>query len=343
MSLSLDIQYVALISPRIDKMQRKHDYLWNFRCPMCGDSHKTKTKMRGYIYRKGNDLFMKCHNCGAGLSLGNFIKFLDPALYKQYILERYKSGEVGLPSLPKTTIKISAPKFDKLDKKKTFENAERCDKLPKGHFCLEYLKSRHIPKNSYKRLFYTDNYKAFCDEIYPEHGKEIAADKRLIIPFYNEYNDIIAVSGRALEASTYKLRYVTVRTNTDDAKLVYGKDRVMMNEKLFLVEGPLDSLFLNNCLASGDANLALTATTLGLKDCVLIYDCEPRNKEVVKMIKKAIDEGFKVVIWPENITQKDINEMIISGMSQEDLETIISNNTVSGIEATLRFNYWKKV
>jgi hypothetical protein len=298
--------------------------------------------MRGYIYRKGNDLFFKCHNCGAGTSLGNLIKQLDAGLYKEYVMERYKAGESGNNSFKQVTT-IAPPRFDKLDTDITYQNAERCDKLPDNHFCIQYLKNRRIPKDYYKLLYYTDNYKQFVYEVYPQVDKEITADKRLVIPFYDQYNSLIALSGRALEVSDYKLRYVTLRTNESEDKLIYGMDRINTNETVRIVEGPIDSLFLQNCVAAGDANLSLVAKSISSGKKVLIFDNEPRNKDIVRMMQDAIKIGHDVVIWPNTIAQKDINEMIMAGQTKDEIESIISSNTFSGLQAQTKFVFWKKV
>lgn len=342
MSLLIDQKYTQLLSPRFEKIVRKQDYLYACRCPICGDSRKNKSKMRGYIYRKGNDMFYKCHNCSAGMSMGNLIKQLDPGLYKEYVMERYSSGESGNNSF-KQVITITPPKFGKMETGITYDNAERCDKLPEAHFCIQYLKNRRIPKEFYSLLYYTDKYQDFVDEVYPTHGKELTRDKRLVIPFYDTYNTLIAVSGRALESSDYKLRYVTVRTNESEDKLIFGMDRVNTNDTVRIVEGPIDSLFLQNCVAAGDANLQLVAKSISAGKKVLIWDNEPRNKDIVKMMKDAIELGHDVVIWPENTNGKDINEMITNGLSSDEIEKIISSNTVKGIEAKLKFNMWKKI
>jgi hypothetical protein len=342
MSLLIDQKYTQLISPRFEKFQRKSDYLYACRCPLCGDSKKNKSKMRGYIYRKGNDLFFKCHNCGAGTSLGNLIKQLDAGLYKEYVMERYKAGESGNNSFKQVTT-IAPPRFDKLDTDITYQNAERCDKLPDNHFCIQYLKNRGIPQDYYKLLYYTDNYKQFVYEVYPQVDKEITADKRLVIPFYDQYNSLIALSGRALEVSDYKLRYVTLRTNESEDKLIYGMDRVNTNETIRIVEGPIDSLFLQNCVAAGDANLSLVAKSISSGKKVLIFDNEPRNKDIVRMMQDAIKLGHDVVIWPNTIAQKDINEMIMAGQTKDEIESIISSNTFSGLQAQTKFVFWKKV
>ena len=340
--LSLDIKYLRLLSSRLRNFKQKKEGLFNFSCPICGDSKKNLTKARGYAFAKGNDYFYRCHNCGISTNVGNLIKYIDAATHKEYVLERYTSGRTNNANSANAVLQISAPKFGKLQKQKVFEHAEWCDKLPSGHFCLEYLKRRQIPENVYKLLLFTSKYADFVTSIYSEHGKQLTNDARLVIPFYDENDELIAVSGRALETSDKSLRYVTVRTNQSQNKLIYGLDRIKSSEKILLVEGPLDSLFLNNCLASGDANLALTAKEIS-GDVTLIFDNEPRNKEILKMMSRAIDIGYDLVIWPESIEGKDINEMVMSGISPSEISDIISSNTFNGITAKLKFNMWKKL
>jgi transcription elongation factor Elf1 len=343
MSLYIDSKYIKLVSSRLRNFKQKNSYLWNFSCPICGDSQKNRTKARGYAFQKGNNLFYRCHNCGASTNLGNFLKQVDTSLHREYILERYKAGENGNSNFKDPSFDIPSPKFDKLDKQKVFEHGEWCDKLPAGHFCLEYLERRKIPKEHYKSLLFTNKYRQFVTSIFPNNDKQIVDDARLVIPFYNEYDELIAVSGRALETSDKTLRYVTIRSNESKHKLVFGFDKVNIKEKIKIVEGPIDSLFLNNCLASGDANLSLVANQIESENKVLIFDNEPRNKEIVKMIQDAIKTGYDIVIWPDTVTGKDINEMVMNGKSPGEIEEIISSNTFKGVIAQLKFNLWKKV
>jgi transcription elongation factor Elf1 len=345
MSLPIDSKYVRLLSSRLRNFKQKKDYLWNFSCPICGDSQKNKTKARGYVFAKGNNLFYRCHNCGISTSVGNFVKAVDESLYREYVLERYKSGETNNTRSANTMLDIPSPKFDKVEKQKVFEHAEWCDKLPSGHFCLDYLIKRQIPKQYYSKLLFTQHYKQFCDTLVPNHGKTIVDDARLVIPFYDEYNELIAISGRALETGDKTLRYVTIRANESKDKLLFGLDRLNKNEAVKIVEGPIDSLFLNNCIASGDANLALTSESLNISSdkIILIYDNEPRNKEIVKLMANAIKLNHNVVIWPDYIAGKDINEMILGGIALDEIEKIISNNTFKGLEAQTKFVFWKKV
>ena len=343
MSLSIESKYVRLLSHRLRNFKQKNDYLWNFSCPFCGDSQKNLTKARGYVFQKGTNLFYRCHNCGVSTNVGNLIKHMDASLHKEFVLERYKSGESGFSNFKEPTFDIPSPRFDKVEKQKIFEHAEWCDKLPSGHFCLEYLTKRKIPQKFHSKLLFTQHYKQFCDTLVPNHGKTIVDDARLVIPFYDKYNDLIAVSGRALETSDKTLRYVTLRTNDSKDKLLYGMDRVDLSETVKIVEGPIDSLFLTNCIASGDANLVLTSDEISSDKKVLIFDNEPRNKEIVKMMQNAIRLGNDVVIWPDTIEGKDINEILLGGITSDELEGIISSNTFSGLQAQTKFVFWKKV
>ena len=341
MSVFIDRKYLLQISPKLSRFSQKKDDLYNFRCPICGDSQKNKTKCRGYVFRKKNDYFYMCHNCGASLTFYQFLEKVDSDLIKQYALERYSSGETGTHNYKKPT--FDEFKIKPVFKTKTKINLESIDSLPDSHFAKEYCKNRLIPADKLKNLYYTSDFKKFVSDIGVEKENLIENDHRLVIPFYDKHNQLVAVSGRALEASSYKLRYVTLRTNDSDDKLIYGMDRVNLNDTVYLVEGPLDSLFLKNCVASGDANLSLTAKNISAKKLVLIFDNEPRNKEVCKMIENAIKSNHYVVIWPDNIEGKDINEMVLNGFSTGEIQEIIDSNTFYGLEAIAKFTFWKKL
>jgi transcription elongation factor Elf1 len=343
MSISVDNKYVRLLSSRLRNFKQKKEGLYNFSCPICGDSKKNLTKARGYAFQKGADLFYRCHNCGISTNVGGLLKAVDASLYNEYVLERYKSGRTNNTSAANSVLQITTPKFGRVSKQKVFEHAEWVDKLPEGHFCLEYVRRRKIPVEAYERLLFTSHYKQFVDALVPNHGKELSDDARLIIPYYDENDDLIAVSGRALETSDKTLRYVTVRTNESQSKLIYGMDSIDVDKTIHVVEGPIDSLFVDNCIASGDANLALTVQNMHDKKFILIFDNQPRNKEVCKLMQNAIKLNHNIVIWPDHIGEKDINEMIMSGLSKDDVSDIISSNSFSGLRAQLKFNVWKKV
>ena len=347
MALYIDTKYIRLVSSRLRNFKQKGDNLFNMSCPYCGDSKTNTLKARGYVFPKGTNLIYKCHNCGVGANVGNLIKHIDPSLHDEYVFEKYKSGATSntyhRTSSPAPRIITNPPKFGHIKKRSIFEHGIWINDLPSGHFCLNYVENRLIPKEHYDKLLFTSNYKAFCDALIPDHGKELIEDARLVIPYFNYQNELIAVSGRALETSDRTLRYVTLRTNESTNKLIFGTDRVDLTKQVYLVEGPLDSLFLNNCVASGDANLALTVKNIQAKEITLIFDNEPRNKEVCKLIENAIKSNHNVVIWPDNIEGKDINEMVLNGFSTGEIQEIIDSNSFYGLEAIAKFTFWKKL
>lgn len=157
----------------------------------------------------------------------------------------------------------------------------------------------------------------------------------MLIPFRDESGEIFAYQGRAFGRESPK--YITIKIDEGRDK-IFGLDRIDKSKSILVVEGPLDSLFLDNCIAVAGADFSLIEG-----DVTIIFDNEPRNKEICKQIEKTIDQGRNVCLWPDNIKHKDINDMIIVGYSKEELQEIITNNTFSGIAAKLRFADWRRI
>jgi transcription elongation factor Elf1 len=337
MSVFIDRTFLLRVSPKLQKFTQKKEDLYNFRCPLCGDSQKNKAKARGYVYRKKNDYFYSCHNCGASTTFYNLLDKVDPNLVKEYALERYKNGEQGRDNYVKPTFnefKSETPKF------RTKLNIPTIESLPEEHFAKVYVNSRKIPKSFHAHLYFAQDFKGFVEGLKIEKDGLIDNDSRLVIPFYDENRNLVAFQGRALGES--KLRYITVKTDSDNHKL-FGMDRINLDEPIYVVEGPIDSMFLDNAVATADSNLMTAGKHYDKNKIVLVYDNEPRNKEIVKQMEKAIEEHYSVVIWPEMIEEKDINDMILSNFSPDEIQDIISKNTFVNLRAKMEFINWKKV
>ena len=337
MSVFIDRNFLLQVSPKLQRFSKKKDDLYNFRCPLCGDSQKNKTKCRGYVFRKKNDYFYMCHNCGASTTFYNFLKQVDPNLIQEYQLERYKNGETGNNNYTKPEFeeyKQEAPKF-----KKALE-LPSIDSLPEGHFAKNYVQQRRIPEAFSSQLFYAEDFKQFIETLGIQKDGLHKDDKRLVIPFYDKEKNLIAVQGRSLGES--KLRYITLKLH-DDNKKVFGLDRIDTDKLVYVVEGPIDSMFLENAVATADSNLESITDVLDKSKVALVFDNEPRNKEIVAKMEKAIDNHFNVVIWPEMIEKKDINDMILDGFSPDEIQDIIDNNTFVNLRAKMEFISWKKI
>jgi len=337
MSVFIDRSFLLRMSPKLGRFSKKKDDLYNFRCPLCGDSQKNKLKARGFVYRKQNDYFFMCHNCGASTTFYNFLKQVDESLLKEYQLERYKNGETGNNNYPKPEFeeyKTETPKFKKALELPTI------DSLPEAHFAKNYVSQRRIPETFYSQLYFAEDFAAFIQSLGIEKENLHKDDKRLVIPFYDKDKNLIAIQGRALGES--KLRYITLKLH-DDNKKVYGLDRANTESMVYVTEGPIDSMFLENAVATADSNLESITDCVDKSKVVLVFDNEPRNKEIVAKINSAIDNHFNVVIWPEFIDSKDINEMVLDGFSPDEIQDIISKNTFVNLRAKMEFVNWKKI
>ena len=274
-----------------------------------------------------------CHNCGASTSFYNFLKQVDPSLVEEYQLERYKnSANTNSPE----------PTFSELKVKPIFKkkvDLPSIDSLPDGHFAKDYVIGRKIPESFYSSLYYAEDYKAFVDSFGVE--KDIMqGDKRLVIPFYDKEGNITGFQGRALGES--KIRYITIKL-ADDVPRIYGLDRVDETKRIFVFEGPIDSMFIENSVAVASSALESAVEYLDKSKIVLVFDNEPRNKEIMKLMEHAIDNHFNVVVWPEMIKEKDVNDMILEGFDNEELYDIMNKHTYVNLRAKMEFVNWKKV
>ena len=326
----IDVKYVSLISPFLQQFKKRGDFLWNFRCPYCGDSQKSRTKARGFVYRKKNDLFYKCHNCGVGTTLGKLIQYLDSKTYNDYILERYKTGSDHIT--PEPEFKFDEPVFKK---KSVLKGLLSISELEEEHPARKIVDKRKLPNSSLRDIYLCESFYKFTNTLIPNKFPSLDGDHpRLLIPFRDEEGEIFAYQGRAFGMEQPK--YITIKLKERDK--IFGLDRVDKSKHFYVCEGPLDSLFIDNCLAVGGSDFD------GLEgDFTVIFDNEPRNKEINKQIEKTIEKGCSIVLWPEHMNWKDINDMIIHGYTKSQIQEIITDNTFCGTAAQLRFAGWRKI
>ena len=319
----VDSKYIGLVSSRLQKFKRVKPNLYNFRCPICGDSQKNKSKTRGYLYAVKADMNFRCHNCGASMTLSNFLKKIDSNLHKQYVFERFKNNSTGRGTVvEEPKFNFEPPKFkSKLDLPKASEN----------DIAKRYLEKRKLNPD---KFYYTDKFKAWSNSHKHTFDDLTYDEPRIIIPLFYT-NTLVGFQGRSLGPS--KVKYITVMIN-DDAPKIYGLDNIRKDAPVFITEGPFDSTFIRNsiamCGADGDVG------KWGVSTPVWVYDNEPRNKEITTRISNTITSGGSVVIFPHNVKEKDINDMVLAG---HDVQSIVESNIYKGLEATLQFTTWKKI
>ena len=319
----VDSKYIVVVSSRLLKFKRVKSDLYNFRCPICGDSQKHRNKARGYLYAVKADMNFRCHNCGASMTFSNFLKEVDPVIQKQYIFERFKNNKTGRGSIvEEPKFNFEPPKFKpKLDLPKASENSG----------AKKYLEKRKLDPD---KFYYTDKFKAWSNYQKQTFDSVEYDEPRIIIPLF--YKDaMVGFQGRSLGPS--KVKYITVMIN-DDAPKIYGLDQIRRRAPVYITEGPFDSTFISNsiamCGADGDVGM------WGVSTPVWVYDNEPRSKEITTRISNTIERGDSVVIWPSNIHEKDINDMVLAG---HDVQSVVESNVYNGLKAQLQFNTWKRI
>jgi hypothetical protein len=340
MSIWIDRKYLLLLSPKLELFKRKSDNLYNFRCPYCNDSQKIKTKTRGYVYSSKNNYFFTCHNCSKNTTLRSLIDLLDPFLAKEYSLENFQENSFHIP------IKSTESLYKDLQKINSNTIVKKCvldlptiKSLSKTHIAKEYLLNRKIPESKFDDLYYAEDFRAFVSSVSDKILPSTSA--RIVIPFISKNGTLKAIQGRAIDKND-PMRYITIKINEASDKL-YGVDKIDISKPIFVLEGSFDSMFLQNSIATSDSNLSAAQQLYSKDKLILVSDNEPRNLAIVNNIEKFINAGFTVCLFPRFIKGKDINEMILNGLTSEELTDIIMTNSFIGLRAKLEFLHWRKL
>lgn len=337
--LYIDSKYLNLLSYKLRNFKKKKDNYWNFSCPACGDSKRDKNKARGYVYEYKARLVYKCFNCGYSSNVGNLIKDLDHNLYNEYVLERYKENASKYHDHVDITETDYVEKQVEVNTDLQKAGAINVDQLSITHPVVKYIAQRKIPKDQWKLLYFAPKFKEFVNNMKFSFVNTDNDVPRLIIPYFHN-GKCFAFQGRAF--GNEQPKYITIKLDESKEK-IYGLDRIDTTGKVYIFEGPIDSLFIPNSIALSGAGMD-TNTIASLKDrAVIVMDNEPRSKEIINYLEKYIENGYSVCMWPETIKQKDINDMILAGKDKNDIIDIINTNTFQGIEAKLKLTEWRKI
>lgn len=335
----LDVKYALLLSSRLShfKVKSTNPYKINFRCPLCGDSQKKANLARGWLTQgRHGGLRFKCFNCNAQVGKSNsfydFLQTQDAVLFKDYITERYVNDArtVKTDDIPEEMKK--GPEFDR----SALRKIKKLSQLALDHPVRQYIDSRKIPNDKHYLLYYAPKFKTWINSIIPDKFPAFKKDEpRLILPFFDEEGKLFGVSARGFDPNG--IRYITIMFDESKPK-IFGLERVDFSRPYFIVEGAIDSLFLENAIAmaGADGNMEGLRNT---QNAIIVYDNEPRNAEVHKAMEKIIRKDLRICIWPKWVAKKDINEMVLDGMT--NLSKLIKENTYRGMMASLYLNDWR--
>lgn len=335
--LLIDITYIGQLSSRLEQFKNLRRNVWIARCPICGDSKKKKFKKRFYIFLKKGKYSTKCHNCGYTNTFSRFLEAQFPDIYREYLLEK-------LPN-KSTLSKNRFGHVKDLIKKKyvcsgfDYSHLKRFDQLPTDHPAKIYVESRKIPIDM---VLYCADFSKLISDIGIGHytlSYSNSHEPRMIIPFYREDGLSTVFQARAFSKKE-SLRYITIKEHDDESK-IYGMERVDKEKPVWCSEGPLDSLMIPNCIAMSGISTALPK---GIDEVRFIFDNEPRARDVIKNMRKKLRSGYKVVILPERIQYKDLNDMIVKGgMDSTKIISLLEDNLYEKDAGLLKLEEWSKI
>lgn len=339
MSKAQDISYLRQISSKLDRFVEKSikPFKANCRCPKCGDSQKKLTKARFWAieHPTKDSLVVHCFNCGFSQFFSNFLKDFDLNLYNAYRLEKYRDSS----DLHQLSITPTKQKVEQIELPNILKELKSMDDLEYYHPAKNYIIKRGIHEQFWSKIFYAPKFFAWARKHEPElferkTGKQ--EHSRIIIPWFDKKGKCVAYSARAMgneEPKYYKIKL----DKTDNS--FFGEERLKYDRQIYVVEGPVDSLFLPNCIAVGNANIGLFDND----SSIYIPDRDVRNTEVMDIVEKLVNSGKKVFLAPPTLKGKDINEYLENGITQNRLLEIIQENTYQGLEAKLYFTKWRKI
>lgn len=333
----LQSKYINMVSPRLEQFKRSGDTS-RFRCPYCGDSTTDKRKTRGFIYLRQGEYFFKCHKCGMSKAFPTFLKDVDSALYYEYVREKM-IHEIPKEPAAQLAAKMATPKFVTYS---PLRELKKISSLAHDHPAKMYVDSRKIPTTYHYKLFYCPRFNAWTNSIIPDKLSAEYDEPRLVIPLLDVKKNLFGFQGRSFKKDA-KIRYITIMVDNDQPR-IYGLDDVNPMYPFYVFEGPIDSMFIPNSIATagGEMHREVHATGFPQYRATIVYDNEPRSIHMVEKMNKAIALGYKVCLWPHDIEQKDVNDMILSGMSVDQIKKIIDDNSFTGATAKLKMAYWKK-
>lgn len=335
-----DISYVGMISPFLNRFKEvsHQPYKARFRCPFCGDSQKSESKTRGWLQesRTRQGLRFYCFNCFKPTGFHGLLKHVNPAIANSYVADKFGKKTPSKPKADDNSPLIKTVTVFNRKKPLDYVGLKRLIDLEDGHPAKEYIINRKIPEIS--DLYYAPKFANFVNRIVPGKLKEPMNKPRIVIPFLDSEGKLFGFTGRAILPDD-DLRYVTIMLD-DSAKKFFGFHRIDQEKRFWLFEGALDALFVPNAgaLAGADGDYSFLEHP---ENAVLVFDNEPRNPEIHQMIKKAISAGLSIVVWPESISAKDLNSMVLDGeVTLEEINPLLNSLVYSGLEAELKLGSW---
>jgi len=308
---------VRLILSSLENVTESYDY-YNFRCHICGDSQKSKSKKRGYILKNKTPWMYYCHNCYYKKPVIFWMKEFFPSYYKDYFKEVLgRNDNKKKRDLPNIKARRTRKRSTEQDQTKFFVHI-KSGVTPLFAKAIRFCIDRNIPEDVWSKWYVATG------EMYRN---------RLIIPFYDDKGKIYYYQGRSL----YDYMTPKYLSRAGNYNSIYNYYLVDREKPVTVLEGPIDSIFVENSVAvTGvkiyDDNLKIFKQKRFLID----YDCETfdTKKKTIELLTK----GEYVFCWKKfmktyNLPKRskwDINDVLLymnkDNFSYEELEPFFTNS-----------------
>lgn len=328
----IDENSIKRIQSGLEGFHRANGH-YNFRCPYCGDSAKSKLKRRGWLFDYHGKVFYKCFNCDKSTSYMQFLKDWFPEEVGHYLVDRAFVDPLTLRKPVQVELNTNFITRDE------FANLDGVFPTTEQNKAAEYLDKRNITNRD--NFFYTPNFGKLLKQLKLDtyvHEYD-CNEERLLIPHFNRAGHLAFIQMRVLNNS--KIRYRTYKVIEDEYKL-WNLDQVDLNKRIYVTEGALDASFLQNSVAMSGSDAQLEKSILGtVKDNLrIIFDNEPSSPVICEKYYKAINNGYYVFHWPK-IPYKDINDCILAGYNIVE-KILDDSNYYHGMMGKYDFIKWKR-
>jgi hypothetical protein len=340
MDAGLERKYLLLVADRLEGFKQKSGNLWQARCCYCGDSQKNKKHAHLYVYEKNGNLFVKCQRCGFGTTVPKLVERLDDRLYSQMRLESLSLTDK--PSRSEPSLPASASVKPVFRDDEVLRGMTRVSRLPDEHPVRRLVLQRRIPSRFHHDLYHCPAFMAHTNALRPGKFSKASLKRdeaRLVIPVRDAAKRIVGYQGRVLGKRQPK--YITIALA--DAPMLFGLERLDSSRTFYALEGPFDSMFAGNAVATCGGDIAAAVRDLPRERAVVAYDCERRHPQTVAKMERAIDGGFGIVVWPRSFEHKDLNEAVMSGWSVDRLQAMLEQSTYRGLAARAALSDWSLV
>lgn len=298
---------------------------YNFRCPVCGDTSDNPNDRNAWILT-GGGYWYHCFKgrCGTSQSLLSYLKVNEPAIHSNLIFNGFVKKEAPKKRKVSTGIqKKVAPSGQYC-----FDSGELLSILDGHPTCTEALRqvrARRIPEKFYSKWFVSIKDERF---LIPNGGKGNKYSNRIIIPYYKLGGTWKYFQGRSL-LKNCKMRYLSAPNSIE--KDFFRIDWLDTKKPFYLLEGPLDSTFIDNSVAfSGTGGLKRLLSeypeiTKYKQNAVFIWDNtsigidgEAVDEAGRKMLEMTASQGFSYFDWDAVESKngekiKDINDLVLHG------------------------------